>query len=196
MNENIKISLYVGVAFLISIGILFSFLEIYSTNLLNSEKSITDIGNIFSKNPKHITLDVLRSLSGDTISDSININSLGFRGDEFLKIKPDNTYRIFMVGGSTIFGTGTISDDSTIPKYLEYFLKQDQYRFNVEVINSGIQGADSFDELKLIENRVLDFTPDMVIVYDGWNNVRADYSPEFSKSHWNDMCELGKNKGF
>ena len=59
MNESIKISLYVGVAFLISIGILFSFLEIYSTNLLNSEKSITDIGNIFSKNPKHITLDVL-----------------------------------------------------------------------------------------------------------------------------------------
>ncbi|RZD41207.1 MAG: hypothetical protein CXT78_11425 [Thaumarchaeota archaeon] len=196
MNENIKISLYVGVAFLISIGILFSFLEIYSTNLLNSEKSITDIGNIFSKNPKHITLDVLRSLSRDTISDSININSLGFRGDEFFKIKPDNTYRIFMVGGSTIFGTGTISDDSTIPKYLEYFLKQDQYRFNVEVINSGIQGADSFDELKLIENRVLDFTPDMVIVYDGWNDLRSNYLPDKIVKNWNLMCQEGQKNNF
>jgi len=196
MNENIKICAYVGIAFLISIGVLFSFLEIYSTNLLNSEKSITDIGNIFSKNPKHVTLDVLRSLLGDSTSDSININSLGFRGDEFVKIKSDNMYRIFMIGGSTVFGTGANSDDTTIPKYLEYFLKQNQYQFDVEVINSGIQGADSFDEVTLIENKLIDFTPDMVIVYDGWNDLRSNYLPNEIVKNWSLMCHEGQKNNF
>ena len=39
-------------------------------------------------------------------TDSITVNSLGFRGTEFSEIKPDDTYRIFMVGGSTMFGAG------------------------------------------------------------------------------------------
>lgn len=196
MNENIKISMYVGVAFLISIGILVSFLEIYSADSLNTEKNISDIGNIFSKNPKHITLDVLRSLSGNSISDSININSFGFRGDEFLELKPEKTFRIFIIGGSTVFGTGAISDDSTIPGYLENFLKQEQYPVDLEVINSGIQGADSFDELKLIEHRLLDFSPDMIIVYDGWNDLRSNYLPENISNNWNLMCQLGQKNNF
>ncbi|MGI0010745.1 MAG: hypothetical protein ACREAE_05040, partial [Nitrosopumilaceae archaeon] len=45
---------------------------------------------------------------------TININSHGFRGHEITKEKPENTYRIFVVGGSTIFGYGSTSDDTTI----------------------------------------------------------------------------------
>ena len=51
--------------------------------------------------------------------DTININSFGFRGDEFNKIKDTDTYRIFMVGGSTMFGSGSTSDYTTIPGYLQ-----------------------------------------------------------------------------
>ena len=43
-------------------------------------------------------------------SNSVTINSLGFRGDEFSSEKPDNVYRIFMLGGSTMFGHGATSD--------------------------------------------------------------------------------------
>ena len=48
-----------------------------------------------------------------------NFNIHGFRGDEFSEIKPPNTYRIFMVGGSTLFGSGESSDDATIPGILQ-----------------------------------------------------------------------------
>ena len=48
-------------------------------------------------------------------AESSNLNSLGFRGPEFSEIKPSNTYRIFMVGGSTMFGAGASSDEATIP---------------------------------------------------------------------------------
>ncbi|MCH2405791.1 MAG: hypothetical protein MK200_06320, partial [Nitrosopumilus sp.] len=74
----------------------------------------------------------------DQSTESITINSLGFRGAEFSNIKPLNTYRIFMVGGSTMFGAGATSDETTIPGYLQQFLNEKDFGFDIEVINSGI----------------------------------------------------------
>ena len=196
MKSNIKISTYVGISFLISFGVLILFLQFYSEGLLTNDRNITVDNNIFSQNPKHVTLDVLRSFFGGNKTDTININNLGFRGDNFFKIKPDNTYRIFMVGGSTLFGTGATSDDTTIPGYLKDFLKYDKYPYDIEVINAGIQGADSHNELELIKNRLIDLSPDLVIVYDGWNDLRAEYLPESISSNWNLMCKLGQQHNF
>jgi lysophospholipase L1-like esterase len=196
MKSNIKISTYVGISFLISFGVLILFLQFYSEGLLTNDRNITVDNNIFSQNPKHVTLDVLRSFFGGNKTDTININNLGFRGDNFFKIKPDNTYRIFMVGGSTLFGTGATSDDTTIPGYLKDFLKYDKYPYDIEVINAGIQGADSYNELELIKNRLIDLSPDLVIVYDGWNDLRAEYLPESISSNWNLMCKLGQQHNF
>ena len=48
----------------------------------------------------------------------IEYNALGFRGPIFSEIKPPNTYRIFMVGGSTTFGNG-VYDNETPPYVLQ-----------------------------------------------------------------------------
>ena len=40
------------------------------------------------------------------------LNSYGFRGDEFEKVKPNNTYRIFAVGGSTTYGIGALHSET------------------------------------------------------------------------------------
>ena len=96
--------------------------------------------------------------------DSITINSLGFRGDEFSEIKPSNTYRIFLVGGSTMFGAGATSDKATIPGYLQHHLNEKDFEFDIEVINSGIQGADSNTELKSIKQKLVMLSPDLLII--------------------------------
>ena len=114
--------------------------------MLTSEQKILDAESIFEQNPKHATVDVLRNLFGDHNDDTININSLGFRGNEFLKIKPDMTYRIFMLGGSPMFGYGASSDETTIPGYMQEFLNKTDFGFDREVINSGMQAADSSKE--------------------------------------------------
>lgn len=196
MKRSIIFSLYIGIAFLISFGILFSVLELYSTGSLTTEKNVISVGNIFEQNPKDVTVDILRNLSGESKEDTININSLGFRGDEFFKIKPAGTYRIFMLGGSTMFGYGATSDNTTIPGYFEDFIKQENYPFEIEVINSGIQGADSYKELLLMKNRLVEFSPDLVIIYDGWNDLRAGTHPENVFGNWNSMCNFGKLNGF
>ena len=119
MKANIKIIALVGIAFLSSFAILAVFLDMYSAGLLTTEKTILDVENIFDQNPKHATLDVLRNFSGISKTDTVNINSLGFRGDEFSKIKPDRTYRILILGGSPMFGYGSTSDYTTIPGFMQ-----------------------------------------------------------------------------
>jgi len=129
-------------------------------------------------------------------TESITINSLGFRGPEFSEMKSPDTYRIFMVGGSTMFGAGATSDETTIPGYLQNLLNEKDFEFNIEVINSGIQGADSNSELKLIKQKLVHYHPDLVIVYDGWNDLRANNSSIEVKENWETMCDFSKENNF
>ena len=129
-------------------------------------------------------------------SDSITINSMGFRGDEFSIEKSENIFRIFMLGGSTMFGHGATSDHTTIPGYTQQLLAQYDDGFEIEVINAGIQGADSFTEVELIENKLLNYDPDMIIIYDGWNDLRAKNPSNTILENWNLICDLGQKNNF
>jgi hypothetical protein len=51
--------------------------------------------------------------------ESVYLNSHGFRGQEIIKEKPDNTYRIFTVGGSTTHGLPLVTDNETWSYYLQ-----------------------------------------------------------------------------
>ena len=45
---------------------------------------------------------------------TINVNQDAFRGKEILLEKPSDMLRVFVVGGSTVFGVGSTSDLSLI----------------------------------------------------------------------------------
>ena len=158
--------------------------------------------NVSEEKKKQLCLDFYEiKTSGDTIipnqsTDSITINTLGFRGVEFSDTKPPITYRIFMVGGSTMFGAGATSDETTIPGYLQHLLTENDFEFDIEVINSGIQGADTKTELNLIKQKLVTFSPDLIIIYDGWNDLRANHTPKLVKENWEQICEFGKANDF
>jgi len=125
-----------------------------------------------------------------------NLNSLGFRGPEFSEIKPSNTYRIFMVGGSTMFGAGATSDETTIPGILQKMFDIQHLDQNVEVINAGFSGGNSNTELNLIEKKLLLYKPDLVIIYDGWNDLATDNAVLKIKNTWKNECELSEIHDF
>jgi len=158
--------------------------------------------NINEEKKRQLCLDFYEiKTSNDEIipnqsTDSITINTLGFRGGEFSEIKPSDTYRIFMVGGSTMFGAGATSDDTTIPGYLQQLLNEKDFGFDIEIINSGIQGADSNTELKFIEQKLITFSPDLIIIYDGWNDLRAKHTPMIVKENWETICKFGQENDF
>jgi len=101
---------------------------------------------------------------------TININSDSFRGSEIQEIKSESHYRIFVIGGSTIFGAGSTSDETTIPALLQKRFNELEQDFDIEVVNAGIVSANSISEKFYIENYLLEFNPDLLIIYDGWND--------------------------
>ena len=136
------------------------------------------------------------------------INSFGFRGTEFSKEKPLGTYRIFMVGGSTVFGDG-VENHNTIPSLLQNFYLNDKFDNikQIEVINAGINGGISKHEADLIKNKISKMSPDLIVIYDGWNDSKIgsygqyieDWDAEVNdvawKNRWIDVCNL-YNKEF
>ena len=108
-------------------------------------------------------------------SETVNVNNFGFRGDEMSKEKEENSFRIFVLGGSTAFGLYTTSDYSTIPGYLQTLFDETEKTTEVEVINAGIPSGFSYTEQKCIKEKLLDFEPDMFIIYDGLNDLNRKY---------------------
>lgn len=131
----------------------------------------------------------------------VKINSEGFRSPEYSIEKSNNTYRIFIMGGSTSFGAGVL-DNQTFSSYLQKIFEKDNLEVDVEVINTGWVGWWSLTETKLIKEKLLQQEPDLFIVLDGWNELmrqflgEAEATPILWKERWKEICELGKAKGF
>ena len=118
----------------------------------------------------HIEFDVqspIRLLEPDQKGKFININSDGFRGQE-LDFKYED-YRIFLLGGSTMFGIISTSDKTTIQGYLQEKLNKISFSKNIKVVNAGIEGSISIDELYYLKNTILNYNPNLIVMYDGFN---------------------------
>lgn len=87
--------------------------------------------------------------------------------DYFLVPKPVGTFRIFCLGGSTTVGFpyGYIGSFST---FLRDRLKALFPEKSIEIINLGMTATNSFTVLDMARELV-DYQPDMFIVYDGHN---------------------------
>lgn len=99
-------------------------------------------------------------------------NSLGYRGPEITQPKPAGVFRIVAMGGSTTYGISLNWSDA-YPAQLQKILREDYGYSKVEVINAGVNAYTSWDSLVNFEFRVLDLTPDMIIVYDNINDIVA-----------------------
>ncbi len=105
-----------------------------------------------------------RSVHGE-FTVTVKTNALGLRDDhEFSQIKPDNTFRILVLGDSFTFGYGVESEGS-YPKQLEVFLRDYVRDRNIEVLNAGFADGWAPDtEYLYLKNRGILFGPDLVIL--------------------------------
>jgi hypothetical protein len=110
-------------------------------------------------------------------------NSLGFRHSKEVKMpKPEYVYRIFILGGSTV--QGAFNEEWTISGHLQKNL--DKIIPNAEVINAGVGGYSSTEELILLETKILDLEPDLVIIFDSRNDLFYSARPYWA-SRVNDI---------
>lgn len=97
------------------------------------------------------------------------VNALGFHNPPVSAIKPKNTYRILVLGSSAVYGTDDL--DSTWTSKLEKMLNQNS-KIKYEVLNGGIPGGSSHEDVTQIRKSI-EIGPDLVIVYNGFNDIYA-----------------------
>ena len=151
----------------------------------------------FNFDPEYVKKKIYPCREGSNYDGCVEekYNSYGFRGDEFEKEKPHDTYRIFTVGGSTTFGVGA-NGDETWPANLQKIINKEITEKKIEVINFGEYGAKSESEYILIKNKIISLNPDLIIMYDGWNDLNKGIPVEKTIRSWESVCKLGENERF
>lgn len=122
-------------------------------------------------------------------SSRVRINSHGARGEEFPMEKPSGARRIVAIGDSVTFGYG-VEEEETFLHLLDESLP-DPY----QIINMGVMGYGTDQELLLLEREALKYSPDFVLVgystsndiYDTMSAVRFGIPKPFFKVRGEDL---------
>ncbi len=136
--------------------------------------------------PRYIPSSHMRDYQFSSFSDEglkdvdsevvFSTNSYGFRGDDLQMPKPENEYRIFMVGGSTTECL-LLNEDKEICRILQNSLNEkiDDGK-DIKVYNAGKSGDRIYDHTAMISQRIVQLQPDMIILFSGINDLAAGIS--------------------
>ena len=94
-------------------------------------------------------------------SNDVSYNALGLRGHEVAAAKAPGTTRLVFLGDSFVEGK-QVADDEVITAVLERLALE--RGFQLEVVNAGVGGYGTGDELLLWQNAVAVLRPDIVLV--------------------------------
>lgn len=118
------------------------------------------------------------NLPSRTTRDGERHNADGFRGPERPVAKPEGTYRIACLGGSTTY-TQRVKEVETYPAQLEAFLAAQSPGQAIEVQNAGVKGYTTAESLMNLAFKVLDYEPDAIVVYHAVNDFYPRTYPGF-----------------
>ena len=108
---------------------------------------------------------------GSEFDNDVRISSAGLQDREFSRDRAEGTFRVLALGDSFTFGQGVEAAEAW-PKVLEGLLAGPS-----EVLNSGVSGWGTAQELLWLEEEGLSYRPDAVVVAfysnDFWDNEAA-----------------------
>lgn len=105
---------------------------------------------------------------------TIKINWDGFRDREFLIPKSNVTYRIIILGDSVAFGLG-VEANETYSKILENLLNSQRNGINYEVLNFGVPGYNTLQEVEMFKQKGLKYELDLIIIGYHVNDFQDQY---------------------
>ncbi len=139
------------------------------TRLLIPREVFWPISNIYrAADISAVAYTYMPSFTGTAFGVDLETNSLGFRGPEWRREKSRGTLRVALIGDSIAFGFG-VPFDQTAGELLAAAL----HRLGgppVEVLNFGINGHNSRQQLAVLQHYGLRFDPDLVILVPANND--------------------------
>lgn len=91
------------------------------------------------------------------------VSAQGFRTPQVAVPKPAGTKRVLVLGDSVTWGAG-VREEETFARKLEHALGA-ELACPVEVVNAGVSGYGTLEELDVLEREGIGFEPDVVLVY-------------------------------
>ena len=101
----------------------------------------------------------------------VNINSLGLRGSEPVRPKPNSVRRIITTGDSSVYGFMVGEGDVFIDVVQQRLASIDP---NIETWNCAIPGYSTYQSLNLLEMRALTLEPDIIVIANIWSDNNFD----------------------
>jgi len=111
-----------------------------------------------------------------TIDAPVAVNSLGLRDNEFPAAKPAGEIRVLCLGDSFTFSLGVRFDDLYVQQ-LERMLQKSYPDRPFQVINSGVSGYNTRQELIYLLAEGLALEPDLITVGFYWNDIIDNEKP-------------------
>lgn len=98
-------------------------------------------------------------------------NAQGYRGAPVALPKPTDTFRIVAIGGSTTYGLWIDDWRDAYPAQLERVLRETYGYERVEVVNAGVNGYGTHENVVNLALRLPDLQPDLIIFYEATNDI-------------------------
>jgi hypothetical protein len=135
----------------------FAFVDMSRTNAIYVNTPSTRIRFVYDGNPRGY-------FGADNEVDHL-VNSAGFRGPEFVLMKPSNTLRIACLGDSFTFGEGVRFEDTYAERAASLLRAHlAGHAATAESFNFGVGGFNTEQELSALRNFALRVDPDVVVV--------------------------------
>lgn len=99
------------------------------------------------------------------------INSFGMRQREFDLKELQGKYLIAVIGDSHTYSIKVKNAEDAFPQKIEYYLNHALSEDNVRVLNFGVPGYNTAQELELLKQKVLKFNPNLVILQYSINDI-------------------------
>jgi hypothetical protein len=128
---------------------------------LSSTKAYRKLPNDF------LGYDLTPNTQAEVMGKTVTTNQWGMRDQDYALDKPAGTTRIAMMGPSFTMGSG-VGDNETYDAYLEPELNASAAPGkHYEVLNFGVAAYSLLHQVRMLDDRVYKFHPDIVVLTDG-----------------------------
>lgn len=131
--------------------------------------------NLFIKHPNKLYKDYMAFNQAIGKKYFQKFEATGGLNDIFLREKTDNTFRVFVLGSSTVVGF-PYSYNLSFPRILQHRLQQVYPDKKIEVVNTAITAINSITLLDYMDD-VVKYRPDAILIYAGHNEYYGAFGP-------------------
>lgn len=111
------------------------------------------------------------------VPDMTHVNSRGLRNPE-IPLEPNGEHRILIMGDSSIYGV-RVRDRENISGQLQgMILKREE---GWRVLNGGCPGYSSWQAIQLLEERLLEYQPEWLIIGTLWSDTQGADAPDSTR---------------